>query len=326
MKRLSIMIAVMLGLALICGSAAQAQSGRVVYYSAGGAKVAKAVIKAFNKKYPNITVETIIGGTGELLTRIKAERKNPRGDIYRASVEAFGEAPELFKSYKTKEHDKFPKDLVGKDSKHYAYTTAIQLFILNTKLMARKEAPQSWKDLGNPKYKGKIIMSHPSLSGSAYRQMAQMVQLHGWDLFEKVINNTTFVPKSRLVYTNVAKGEVPIGVTEESKPYRMARKGYPVVAIYPSEGVAMSYGSVGIIKGGPNPENARIFFDFINSKEGHEVAVKTENRRSPRPDVAAPKDMPQTKSVHFFPYDRIQAAQSRDAYLKKFEELFGKKK
>ena len=325
MKKLTI-ITILCFTLIIIGGVAYAQEGSVVYYSSGGAKVAKGIIKAFKKVYPGITVETIIGGTGELMTRIKAEKINPRGDVFRGAVEAFYEDLGLFDSYKTKEYDAFSKDLVGKDLKFYAYSTAIQLFIVNTKMMPEADVPKSWKDLGNPKYKGKILMAHPAVSGSAYRQMVQIVQLHGWELFEKVLDNATFVPKSRLVYTNVAKGEMAIGITEESKPYGMAKKGYPAIAVYPKEGVAMSYGAVGLIKGGPNPKNARLFFDFINSKEGHEIAVKVENRRSPRKDVPAPKVMPPTDSIKFFDFDIEAADKNRDAYLKKFDALFSKKK
>jgi len=323
MRRLLIISLVALAM-VVTGSVAMAQSGTVVYYSAGGAKVAKAVVKAFGKKYPDITVEHIIGGTGELSTRIKAEKENPRGDIFRAAVEAFYSFPELFESYKTKQDAAFSRNLVGEDYKFYAYSTAIQLFIINTGMMPGDVAPKSWQALGDPKYKGKIIMAHPAVSGSAFRQIAQMVHLHGWDLVAKVVDNTNFVPKSRLVYTNVAKGEYAIGVTEESKPYRMAKDEYPTIAVYPEEGVAMSYGAVGLIKNGPNPENARLLADFINSKEGHQLAVKVENRRSPRADVAAPKMMPNTSDIKFFDFDEEKAAQNREEILKKFEELYSK--
>jgi iron(III) transport system substrate-binding protein len=311
---------------VVTGGVASAQKGTVVYYSSGGAKVAKVLVKTFNEMYPDITVETIIGGTGELTTRIKAEKQNPRGDVFRAAVEAFHSFPELFESYQTNQDALFSRNLVGKSHKFYAYSTAIQLFIVNTGLMTEVAAPKSWKALGNPKYKGKIIMAHPAVSGSAFRQIAQMVHLHGWGLVGKVVDNTNFVAKSRLVYTNVAKGEYAIGVTEESKPYRMAKDGYPTIAVYPAEGVAMSYGAVGLIKGGPNPKNARLFADFINSKEGHQIAVKVENRRSPRADVAAPKLMPKTSDIKFFEFDEERAAKNREEILRKFEELYSKKK
>jgi iron(III) transport system substrate-binding protein len=322
---MKILAGAVLALALVGGgTAAWAQKGSVVYYNSGGAKLARAMVKDFNKKYPDITVEVINAGTGELLTRIKAESKNPRGDVFRGAVEAFDAEPGLFESYKTKDHDKFPADTIGKDNKFYGYNTAIMMFIVNTKLLPLDKAPKSWKDLAKPAYKGQIIWAHPSLSGSGARQLAQMIQLHGWGHVAKVIGNSVVVPKSRLVFTNVAKGEGAIGMTEESKVYRMKGKGYPVEAVYPSEGVGMSYGSVGLIKGGPNGENARIFADFHNSYEGHMIGVKVLKRRSPRPDVPAPKDMPATKDVTFFEYDRTAETKDRDSNIRRFDEHLNK--
>lgn len=326
-KLLSLCTVAAMSLAIVAlTSSAWAQSGKVVYYSSGGAKLSKALVKAFNEKYPDIEVDVINAGTGELVTRIKAEKNNPRGDVFRAAVEAFDAEPELFESFKTKEHDKFPKDTIGKNHKYYGYSTAIMIFIVNTKRLALDKAPKSWKALGEPQYNGEIVWAHPALSGSGARQLAQMKQLHGWGLIENVIKNATVVPKSRLVFNNVAKGEGSIGLTEESKVYRMRGKGFPVAPIYPTEGVGMSYGSVGIIKGGPNPENARIFADFHNSYEGHLIGVKVLKRRSPRPDLPAPKDMPATKDVKFFEYDRTAETTDRDANIKKFDEILNRVK
>ena len=295
--------------------------GKVVYYSAGGAKLSRALVKAFKKKHPDIKIDSINAGTGEIITRMRAERKNPRGDVFRASVEAIETAKDLFEPYKTKEHDKFPKDVVGKGQLHYGFSTAIQLLIVNTKLLPGGKAPKCWKDLAKPEYKGKITMSHPALSGSGARQLTQMVQLFGWGFVKKLIGNAVIVPKSRLVYKNVSRGEQAIGLTEESKPYRMAKKGFPVKAVYPCEGVGMSYGSVAIIKGGPNPKNARIFADFHNSFKVHKLGVKVLKRRSARPDVKRPKGFKKVSDIKFFHYDMDNVRKNRKAYIKKFEKL-----
>jgi iron(III) transport system substrate-binding protein len=307
----------------------QAQSGRVVIYATGGTKVGKALNKAFQEKYPDIKVDPIFGGTGELITRLRAEGKNPLCDVFRGGAEAIDAMPELFESYKTKEHDMFLKSAVGEGARWYGQTVTIQLFIVNTNKMPLDQAPKSWKDLGDPKYKGKILAAHPSLSGSSYRQLAQMLQLYGWDFVKKVIDNTEYVTKSRMVYTNVSKGQMHMGLTEESKPYRMAQKGYPVVAVYPSEGVAMAFGAVAIVKNAPNPKNARLLADFYNSKEGHALVLKKEPRRSARKDMKAPEYMPSTESVKFFVFDQATAAKNREANLRKFEKIYaeaGKKK
>lgn len=325
MKRFSF---ITLALTLLLGGSetALAQSGKVVHYNANGSKMARAITAAFQKKYPNIKVETIVGGSGELLARVKGEKGRPRGDVYNGSMETLESSPDLFTPTKTASHDKFPAMAIGPKNLYYGDSLSLQVIMVNTDMMSLADAPKCWKDLADPKYKGKIIMANPSLSGSAYSQLAQMIQLYGWDFLAKVINNTVFVPKSRLVYTNVSRGEAPIGITEETKPYKEAAKGFPVKTVYFCEGTGMRYGAVSIIKGGPNPKNAKLLYDFLNSKEGNEIGVKVRERRSPRHDVSVPKGLPPLEKVKLFAYDGLTAATSRNAYLKKFDEIFSRKK
>ncbi|VAW10878.1 Ferric iron ABC transporter, iron-binding protein [hydrothermal vent metagenome] len=305
---------------------AQASGDVLTIYNATNPKLVTKIIDEFKAKTPGIDVDVINAGVGELLTRIRAEKGKPRGDIYfGASVEAYMSALNLFAPYKTKEHDKFNADVIGPDNKFYGFSMPLQAFIINTKLMPAGTEPKSWADLGDPRFKGKIVMANPSLSGSAYAQLAQMLQIHGWDLIKKVIDNTTFVTSSKLVYQNVGKGEVAIGITGDYNVIKMRDKGFPVTAIYPSEGTGLRFDANGLIAGGPNPDAAKKFLDFANTAEAHEIMVSLRNRRSVRTDVSAPKGQIPTADVPTFNYDTNMAASQRKANLTKFDELFSAK-
>ena len=326
MKRLSI-FTVTLVLLLGFGHLAVAESGSAVFYNAGGSKLGKALVRAFNKHYPNIKVDLISAGSGELLTRIKAQRKNPRGDVVYFTMASFDSDRSLYESFKHPDHDKFPPTAVGPDFKYYGFTDTIYTLILNTQEMSKADAPKTWKDLGDPKYKGKIIMANPALSGSAFNQLATFVQLYGWGLVEKIVANAIIVPKSRLVYSLVAKGEYPVGVTEETKAYLQAKKGFPTISIYPKDGMPLMGSAIGIIKNAPNLKNAKLLATFINSKEGQGIHVKVRGRRVPRIDVDSPKFRPKIKTLNIlYKFDARKAAASRDKYLKKFDEIFANKK
>jgi len=326
MKRFTILAAV---LALLIGwsQTAIAQKGTVVFYNAGGSKLGKALTKAFNKHYPDVSVELISAGSGELLSRIKAQKDSPRGDVVYFTMASFDSDLSLYESYKLKDHAKFPASAVGPKFKYYGFTDTIYTLIINTDETSEAAAPKTWKALGDPKYKGKIIMANPSLSGSAYNQLATLVQLYGWDLVAKVVDNAIIVPKSRLVYSLVAKGEYPIGVTEETKAYVQAAKGFKTKSVYPSDGMPLMGSAVGVIKNAPNMKNAKLFASFVNSKEGQEIHVKVRKRRVPRTDVKPPKGLPPIKSLKIlYDFDVNKAAANRNAYLKKFDEIFSKKK
>src|SRR5512147_777090 len=96
--------------ALTLADAAAAQTGRVVLYNPGGAKLGELLVAAFNKQQPRLTVDVINAGVGELFTRIKAEQNRPQGDVFNgASIEIFQSDPGLFEPHKIAEDAAFPR-------------------------------------------------------------------------------------------------------------------------------------------------------------------------------------------------------------------------
>jgi iron(III) transport system substrate-binding protein len=303
---------------------ASAQS--VVVYNAVSPKVMSAFVEEFQKQNPGIKVELINGGSGELLTRLQAEKARPRADLLVGpDTDVFDVAIDLFEAYKSKEDAAFPRAAIGPDNKYYGFSTNFQAFIVNTRMMPADKAPQAWSDLAKPEYKGKILMANPAQSGSAYSQMQQILQLYNWDTMDKITGVATFVPSSKLAYQNIAKGEMPVGLTSEFNIVASQAEGFPVVAIYPKDGTALINDASGIIKGGPNPENARKFLDFINSKQAHQMIVDIDKRRSARSDVAPPAGLPPATQLKTFPYDSKAAAMNRKANLERFDKVFANK-
>lgn len=312
------------GAALLSRQAAAAET--VVVYSTISTKVMQAFVEAFQKKNPAITVQVISGGAGELLTRIKAEQKNPRGDIFSGpDADAFDGAIDLFAAYKSSEADAFDKSTAHPDGKYYGFSTNFQVFIVNTKMMPVDKAPKSWTDLAKPEFKGKILMANPAQSGSAFSQLHQIVGLHGWELMDKIIANATFVSSSKLAFQNVAKGEIPVGLTSEFNVVQSREEGNPVEAVYPTDGTALINDANGLIKGGPNPAGAQKFLDFISSKEAHQILVTVDKRRSARKDVAPPAGLPPVATIKAIPYDSVGAAKNHDAEIERFDQTFSRK-
>jgi iron(III) transport system substrate-binding protein len=144
-------------------------------------------------------------------------------------------------------------------------------------------------------------------------------------MMDKIVGTATFVTSSKLAYQNVAKGEMPVGLTSEFNIVASQAEGFPVVAIYPKDGTALINDASGIVKGAPNPENAKKFLDFINSKRAHEMIVEIDKRRSARSDVAPPAGLPDAKTLKTFPYDSKSAATMRKANLERFDKVFSSK-
>ena len=320
----AVVAAIVAGCALVGAGIANAQS--VVVYSAVSPKVMQAFVDEFQKQNPGIKVDLISGGSGELLTRLQAEKAKPRADLLVGpDTDVFDVALDLFEPYKSKEDAAFPRSAVGPDNKYYGFSTNFQAFIVNTRLMPTDKAPQTWADLAKPEYKGKVVMANPAQSGSAYSQMQQILQLYNWEMMDKIVGTATFVTSSKLAYQNVGKGEIPVGLTSEFNIVASKAEGLPVEAVYPKDGTALINDASGIIKGGPNPENAKKFLDFVNSRAAHQMIVDIDKRRSARSDVAPPAGLPDAKTLKTFPYDSKSAATMRKANLERFDKVFSAK-
>src|SRR5262249_49565305 len=151
-----------------------------------------------------------------------------------------------------------------------------------------EDAPKSWKDLLAPEAKGKFIVANPSLATSGYGSFSQIVQMYGWEAAQKYVENGKFLATTGAIPQSIARGEDAFGVFEETKAWGLANEGYPIKVIYPEEGIAPTVEAIAIIKNGPNPENAKLFAEFLNSKEGHAITVAARNRRTPRIDSPPP--------------------------------------
>lgn len=319
MKRL---LTLLVSVALWGAGFALAQQLNLVIYNAGSSDLIEDTVAAFNQAHPNVNVTVVSAGVGQHTTRIEAEAGNPRGDIFfGASVESFEAIIHVFAPYRAARHDEYDPVFIHPELRYYGYSQPLQAFVVNTNLLSEDERPMSWADLADPRFAGKIIMANPSLSGSAYAQLAQMLQLYDWDLVEGVVENTTFVSSSQLVFQNVARGEIEIGITGEANVAMLIEEGWPVVAIYPSEGTGLRFDAMGIIAGGPNPQAAEIFMDWATGLDNHAIAAK-HYRRSVRADAPAPVGLAPTTEVPTFPYDPDLAAATREENLRRFDEIF----
>lgn len=288
-------------------------TGNLVIWSATSAELTQALADAFTQHYPGIHVDIITAGSGELITRLRAEQPNPSGDILLGiAQEAFEGNYDLFTAYKVQD-DQIPALLkdTKPEPKYYGMSMPIQAFIINTELLKPWEYPRCWKDLALDTYKGKIVMANPSMSGSAYSQVFQMYELYGFDFLKVVVPNVTFVTSSKMVPEAVARGEYAIGVTGDYNVARKIAEGAPVIVVYPCEGTGARFDASGIIKNGPNLDNAKLFMDWVVTKEALEIVFKTRSRRTVNPEVPTPAGLPPLNKVPLIPYDSVKAAQIR---------------
>jgi iron(III) transport system substrate-binding protein len=307
---------------------AQAQK-KLVVYSANESTLNDLVFNAFIKE-TGIQVEPVTAGSGVIVRRIQAEKEWPLGDIiWGVSRSLLQSNKALFTPYLSKNHDAIPAEYRDPDNLWIGNNLHLLVILQNTKIVPDADAPKSWADLLDPKWKGKIAFTDPANSGSAYTTVTMLVDLWGggeagWKKVAQLFKNMKVLNRSSLVFQGVGNGEYPLGISLEYAGPMWAQGGAPVKVIYPSDGTFAAMEGVAIIKGGPNTENAKIFVDYINAKAVREMILKATFRRPTRSDVdltALPGGMPPLSQVKLINYDEEGWTEKRTKTLEQIKDV-----
>ena len=115
---------------------------------------------------------------------------------------------------------------LGEDGYYYPTTSTLMLMIVNTAKVRPEEAPKSWSDLLDPKWKGRAAFGHPGFSGYVGVWTVQMRKMHGWKWFEALAANKPRLGRSgNDPITLLNAGECVVGLGPLSTSLASAVKG-----------------------------------------------------------------------------------------------------
>lgn len=314
--------------ALSAGGAAQAQK-KLVVYTSNDSTLNELAFSAFRKE-TGIEVEPVAAGSGVVMRRLQAEKARPLGDIvWGVSRSLLQTNKALFEAYASKNKDATPAEYRDPGDLWIGNNLHLLVILQNTKLVPDDQGPKSWEDLLDPKWKGKIAFTDPANSGSAYATVTMLVDLWGggeagWKKVGALFRNVKMLNRSSLVFQGVGNGEYPLGISLEYAGPMWAAGGAPVKVVYPADGTTASMEGVGIVKGGPNPEQAKAFVDFINRKDVREMILKATFRRPTRSDVdlsKLPGNMPPMSEVKLLKYDEDGWTEKRTKTMEQIKDL-----
>ena len=252
-------------------------TGEVQLYSTMTEADLDALITCFNEVYPNIEVIVTNGSAGELTTRIDGEKGNPQGDlVWGGMADSDGQAyAEIFEAW-VSEYD--AENMPGYTSPNGLYSMdhlSTVVFVVNEELEAELNLKiESYEDLLDPALKGKIATADPNSSSSAWNNLSNILSVYGdtdegWEYIKQLMPNLVILGSSSGVFKNTQAGEYVVGLTYEDGAVNLLKNGATNIRLqYPTNGTSASCFGTALIKGGPNPENAKVFIDFICSAEG----------------------------------------------------------
>jgi iron(III) transport system substrate-binding protein len=309
-------------------AAASPVAGHLSFYTSQPEEDVTKLLAAYNKKFPDVKVETFRSGTEEVIAKVQAE--NQAGKI-QADVLLVADAvtfeslkkQDLLLSYKSPELNKIPKSLVDPDGMYAGTKIIATALAINTEKV--KTVPTSWKVLSSAESKDNSIMPSPLYSGAAAYNVGVFTRTDGfgWDYLKGLkANNISVVKGNGAVLKSIATGEKSYAMVVDYMVAREKAKGSPVELVYPSEGVPVITEPIGIMKKAANDKAAKSFVDFVLSDEGQKVA--SEIGYTPiREGVQAPKGLKSSSEFKVLSSDISKLTEAREADKKEFIQLFG---
>jgi iron(III) transport system substrate-binding protein len=307
------------------------KEGKVGFYTAWELQVAEKFGKVFEAKYPGIAVRVERSGAERVFQRIGQEQ-----DSHINAVDVVTSTdPAHFLTWKrngwlapyvSEEMVKhFPPEHVDADGLYATVCAWLITIGYNSTLVKPEDAPKSFADLIDPKWKGKIVKAHPGYSGAILTATYVLARDLGWSYFEKLAQQKIMQVQSAAdPPKKIAIGER--AVQADGNDYSLVlgkAQGQPVEVVYATEGSPLIIVPCGVFASAPNPNAARLFQNFLFSVEAQQIFIDTYAQRSFHALVKEPQErMPLSKIKMLHSDPAVVEAQSEDIKAH-YTKLFG---
>ena len=314
----------------LAGALSAQAGGKVVVYTPNQQEVNDEMAAAFEMA-TGIKCDVVRAGSGVLVKRVKAERNRPLGDVaVGLSKILMVDNMDLWEPYKIKDFAAYPANYKDPNGMWVGAIVQVVSFLYNTKLLPPGQAPKTWSDFLDPRWKDKVSFTSPDNAGSAYTQLSVMLSIWGdndagWKKVETFLKNAKVTQQSSFVYSGVVNGEFLAGITMEYAVYGLQKDGAPVENVYPSEGTVAYTEGAAVIKGAPNRENAHKFMDWVTSVDARKLELSRFLRRPAREDIdvssLAPGMLPLAKINLLKPYDESYWTKKQTEVVERVKDI-----
>ena len=283
------------------------------------------------KEATGITVNFLTMSSGEVLTRLRAEKQNPGSDVwFGGGSDAFIQAAteELIAPYVSPNAAGVAPEFKDEQGYWTGVSLVVVGFTVNTERLQNKGLPEpaTWADLENPAFKDEILASNPNTSGTAYTTVSGVLQIkgeeEGWKALGNIYNNIPFLTKSGSAPGEKAlAGEFAVGISPDPHNLVMFNPDAPLKAVLPSDGVLAWPSPVAMIANCKHPENARKFIDWTLTPEGQLILMKA-SPRVPTTNVEPLPGVPSLTGLNLVPYDLRKWGAARESVVEQFNQTF----
>ncbi|MFZ6764745.1 ABC transporter substrate-binding protein [Pseudoroseomonas sp. WGS1072] len=274
------------------------REGEITWYTGQmQAEPSEAVGRAFAARYPGVKVNVVRSSSQVTFQRLAQDMRAGVSQCDVFSSTDYSHASYLKREgrlmqYRPQNAAKLiPVAREAADPDGLFQITYLGLYLMarNNNAVTEADAPKGWKDLLDPKWRGKIAVGHPGYSGAITSWCLMMQKMYGWDYFKQLERNNPLIGRSSGdPVTALNAGERSIGAAIPSATTLLSiSRGNPITLIYPTDGTLMVPSPTGALAKAPHPNAAKLFMEFVTSPAYHQ-ATREFFGESLRPEVPPP--------------------------------------
>jgi iron(III) transport system substrate-binding protein len=305
------------------------REGKVAFYSALDLPLSEKLAKGFEAKYPGIAVRVERSGAERIFQRIGQEQAS---SINAADVAVSTDAAHFvawkrsgwlapFVPQDVAQH--FASEDRDADGMHTTLCFSLSGLGYNKSLVKPEDAPKSFADLLDPKWKGRIVKAHPGYSGTILTTTYALANTLGWGFYEKLaaqrvmqVQSAGDPPKKLALGERAVQADGVDAILDQLKD-----QGAPIEFIYAAEGTPLITTPGGIFASAPNPNAARLFYSFLCAPDGQQIFVE-QNRHSPHPQVKPKPGRKPLSSVKLIRSDPAKVEAQTEEIKARYAKLF----
>lgn len=280
--------------------------------------ICEKLVAEFEAGHSDINVNMVRLSSGEAYAKVRAEGRNPQTDLWwggtgdpqlQAAADgltAVYESPMLAEL-----HDWAVEQAEVSGNRTVGVYSGALGWGYNSQIFEEKglEGPACWADLLDEGLKGEIQIADPNSSGTAYTALATLVQLMGEDeAFEYLkaldANVAQYTKSGSAPVKSAARGEAGLGIVFMHDAVSQAAEGFPIEVVAPCEGTGYEVGSMSIIEGAQNPDEAKAFYDWVLTVDAQNLMPEVGSYQIPSNKAANVSDkVPDISQMKLIDYD-----------------------
>ena len=306
------------------------KEGAVTFYTAMDLAFAERLGRVFEEKFAGIKVRVERSGAERVFQRIGQEYQSNihAVDVVNTADQShviFWKRQGWLAAYLPEEVVKFyDKKYYDPDGLAIVTRVLVSPFGINTNLVKMEDAPKSFADLLDPKWKGKMVKAHPAYSGTIMNATFQIARDLGWEYFEKLARqNVMQVQSATDTPKRIALGERAVMI--DGAGYLVIRNkeaGQPVDVIYPSEGTPVATSPSVMMKAAPHPNAAKLFQSWMHARQGQQLLIDYARQYSPHAQAVEKPGVRKLSDIKLMKEDPEGVEKGAEEIKKRYAQIF----